>query len=92
MIVKLGDLRGLASPNTQTQVRYAIYLHGVKFTDTNYHFSDSAASAVRNLNDHEIMGRKLRVDFSNEGVSDGDGDGDNRRDRDGTVRSISYHQ
>lgn len=28
---------------------------------------DSAASAVRNLNDHEIMGRKLRVDFSNEG-------------------------
>lgn len=29
--------------------------------------ADSAASAVRNLNDHEIMGRKLRVDFSNEG-------------------------
>ena len=28
---------------------------------------DSAASAVRNLNDHEVMGRKLRVDFSNEG-------------------------
>lgn len=25
---------------------------------------DSAASAVRNLNDHEILGRKLRVDFS----------------------------
>ncbi|KAK3394153.1 hinge domain of cleavage stimulation factor subunit 2-domain-containing protein [Podospora didyma] len=33
---------------------------------------DSAASAVRNLNDHEIMGRKLRVDFSNETVSDED--------------------
>ncbi|KAH6691593.1 RNA-binding protein [Plectosphaerella plurivora] len=27
---------------------------------------DSAASAVRNLNDYETMGRKLRVDFSNE--------------------------
>ncbi|KAK4116460.1 hypothetical protein N656DRAFT_700936 [Canariomyces notabilis] len=39
---------------------------------------DSAASAVRNLNDYEIMGRKLRVDFSNESVSDEDG-----RDRDG---------
>ncbi|RKU46155.1 hypothetical protein DL546_007813 [Coniochaeta pulveracea] len=52
-----------------------------------YPDADSAASAVRNLNDHEIMGRKLRVDFSNEGVSDGDGDGDNRRDRDGTNNS-----
>lgn len=39
---------------------------------------DSAASAVRNLNDYEIMGRKLRVDFSNETVSD-----DDNRDRDG---------
>lgn len=28
--------------------------------------SDSASSAVRNLNDYEIMGRKLRVDFSHE--------------------------
>lgn len=28
--------------------------------------ADSAASAVRNLNDYETMGRKLRVDFSNE--------------------------
>ncbi|CAK7225571.1 hypothetical protein SCUCBS95973_005911 [Sporothrix curviconia] len=28
---------------------------------------DSAASAVRNLNDYDVMGRKLRVDFSNEG-------------------------
>ncbi|KAK3695012.1 hinge domain of cleavage stimulation factor subunit 2-domain-containing protein [Podospora appendiculata] len=41
---------------------------------------DSAASAVRNLNDYEIMNRKLRVDFSNETVS---GDGDDSRDRDG---------
>ncbi|RCI07883.1 hypothetical protein L249_5879 [Ophiocordyceps polyrhachis-furcata BCC 54312] len=30
------------------------------------HSLDSASSAVRNLNDHEIMGRKLRVDFSND--------------------------
>ncbi|KAI9832059.1 MAG: hypothetical protein M1838_005681 [Thelocarpon superellum] len=35
-----------------------------------YQDADSAASAVRNLNDHDIMGRKLRVDFSNEGASD----------------------
>ncbi|KAK0748248.1 hinge domain of cleavage stimulation factor subunit 2-domain-containing protein [Apiosordaria backusii] len=41
---------------------------------------DSASSAVRNLNDYEIMGRKLRVDFSNETVSDDDG-----RDRDAGV-------
>ncbi|CCD46174.1 putative rna recognition motif containing protein [Botrytis cinerea BcDW1] len=32
-----------------------------------YPDSDSAASAVRNLNDYEIMNRKLRVDFSNDG-------------------------
>jgi cleavage stimulation factor subunit 2 len=31
---------------------------------------DSAASAVRNLNDFEIMNRKLRVDFSNDGAED----------------------
>ncbi|KAF2101558.1 RNA-binding domain-containing protein, partial [Rhizodiscina lignyota] len=30
---------------------------------------DSAASAVRNLNEHELMGRKLRVDWSNDGGS-----------------------
>lgn len=45
--------------------------------------SDSAASAVRNLNDHEIMGRKLRVDFSNEGGAGGDDSGRNN-DRDNT--------
>lgn len=33
---------------------------------------DSASSAVRNLNDYEIMGRKLRVDFSNEQKSTDD--------------------
>ncbi|ATY59926.1 Nucleotide-alpha-beta plait [Cordyceps militaris] len=31
-----------------------------------YPDTDSASSAVRNLNDYEIMGRKLRVDFSHE--------------------------
>jgi cleavage stimulation factor subunit 2 len=40
-----------------------------------YPDNDSAASAVRNLNDYEIMGRKLRVDFSNEQGSGGDDDG-----------------
>ncbi|KUI66471.1 Cleavage stimulation factor subunit 2 [Cytospora mali] len=38
----------------------------------------SASSAVRNLNDHEIMGRKLRVDFSNEGGAGGNDDSGNR--------------
>ncbi|KAF2878097.1 hinge domain of cleavage stimulation factor subunit 2-domain-containing protein, partial [Massariosphaeria phaeospora] len=28
--------------------------------------ADAAASAVRNLNDYEVMGRKLRVDWSND--------------------------
>lgn len=31
--------------------------------------ADAAASAVRNLNDYEMMGRKLRVDYSNDGGS-----------------------
>ncbi|KAK2610962.1 hypothetical protein N8I77_004347 [Diaporthe amygdali] len=42
-----------------------------------YPDADSAASAVRNLNDHEIMGRKLRVDFSNEGGTGNDDSGRN---------------
>ncbi|KJZ73622.1 hypothetical protein HIM_06955 [Hirsutella minnesotensis 3608] len=45
---------------------------GFGFAD--YPDTDSASSAVRNLNDYEIMGRKLRVDFSNEQKS-GDDDG-----------------
>lgn len=32
-----------------------------------YADQETAASAVRNLDNHEIMGRKLRVDFSHEG-------------------------
>ncbi|KAF2007924.1 hypothetical protein P154DRAFT_391690, partial [Amniculicola lignicola CBS 123094] len=31
-----------------------------------YADADAAASAVRNLNDHDFMGRKLRVDWSND--------------------------
>ncbi|KOS19243.1 Cleavage stimulation factor subunit 2 [Escovopsis weberi] len=45
---------------------------GFGFAD--YPDTDSASSAVRNLNEYEIMGRKLRVDFSNEQKS---GDDDN---------------
>ncbi|KAF6814285.1 RNA recognition domain-containing protein [Colletotrichum sojae] len=48
-----------------------------------YPDNDSAASAVRNLNDYEIMGRKLRVDFSNEGGSDGNDDNHGHEQRDG---------
>jgi len=62
----------IASPfRSQTAANLSIPLH-----------PDSAASAVRNLNDHEIMGRKLRVDFSNETVGDDDG-----RDQHGGVRT-----
>ncbi|KAG5925458.1 hypothetical protein E4U53_003297 [Claviceps sorghi] len=46
---------------------------GFGFAD--YPDTDSASSAVRNLNDFEVMGRKLRVDFSNEQKS---GDEDNQ--------------
>ncbi|KAF2760113.1 RNA-binding domain-containing protein [Pseudovirgaria hyperparasitica] len=38
---------------------------------------DAASSAVRNLNDYEIQGRKLRVDWSNENGSGGGTGGDN---------------
>jgi len=37
-----------------------------EFADT-----DAAASAVRNLNNHQVMGRDLRVDFSNSSGKDG---------------------
>ncbi|KAI5466246.1 hinge domain of cleavage stimulation factor subunit 2-domain-containing protein [Mariannaea sp. PMI_226] len=47
---------------------------GFGFAD--YPDTDSASSAVRNLNDYEIMGRKLRVDFSNDQkASDDDNQG-----------------
>ncbi|POS84293.1 hypothetical protein EPUL_003925 [Erysiphe pulchra] len=39
--------------------------------------SDSASSAVRNLNDYEIMNRKLRVDFSNDGNDDDNNNSNN---------------
>lgn len=41
---------------------------------------DAAASAVRNLNEHEIMGRTLRVDYSND---NGGGKGNQNDDGDG---------
>jgi len=37
-----------------------------------YSDADQAAAAVRNLNDYELMGRKLRVDYSNDGKDDKD--------------------
>jgi cleavage stimulation factor subunit 2 len=37
-----------------------------------YSDHETAASAVRNLDNYEIMGRKLRVDFSHEGNADDD--------------------
>ncbi|KAI5777670.1 hinge domain of cleavage stimulation factor subunit 2-domain-containing protein [Geopyxis carbonaria] len=40
-----------------------------------YSDAETAASAVRNLNDYEIMGRKLRVDFSHDGASSPDDEG-----------------
>lgn len=43
---------------------------------------DCASSAVRNLNDYEIMNRKLRVDFSN----DAGGDDDNNNNNNNYVR------
>ena len=43
---------------------------------------DAAASAVRNLNEHDIMGRKLRVDWSND--NSGGGSGGNRGDGNGS--------
>ncbi|CAN8099337.1 unnamed protein product [Discula destructiva] len=46
-----------------------------------YPDSDSAASAVRNLNDHDIMGRKLRVDFSNDNNAQGSNDDSGPHDR-----------
>jgi cleavage stimulation factor subunit 2 len=35
-----------------------------------YADADQAAAAVRNLNEYELMGRKLRVDYSNDGKED----------------------
>ncbi|KAI0966255.1 hinge domain of cleavage stimulation factor subunit 2-domain-containing protein [Xylaria arbuscula] len=56
-----------------------------------YPDADSAASAVRNLNDYEIMGRKLRVDYSTEGRVDGD-DGANAPNNYGQTTNGVSHQ
>ncbi|PQE29310.1 hypothetical protein CJF30_00004358 [Rutstroemia sp. NJR-2017a BBW] len=53
-------------PDSARHVRKAMGIFC--YTADNFAFVDSAASAVRNLNDYEIMNRKLRVDFSNDGV------------------------
>lgn len=89
MTAKLEGLRDLGSQNSPITVRTLLYKQSLLFprAHADHLFPrspDSAASAVRNLNDHEIMGRKLRVDFSNETVSDDDGG----RDRDSGV----WHQ
>lgn len=46
----------------------------LEYTDT-----DAAASAVRNLNEHDIMGRTLRVDYSND---NGGGKGNQQQNQD----------
>lgn len=70
MIQRPAAPRALASPTTQTPV---CFLATTKSSNKpNLPFVDSASSAVRNLNDYEIMGRKLRVDFSNDQKSTDD--------------------
>lgn len=71
--------RDLALPTIPIQVRMHQCVHVVNETLTE-RITDSASSAVRNLNDYEIMGRKLRVDFSTDKNAD-----DNQQDQ---VRSI----
>ncbi|KAK5624580.1 hypothetical protein RRF57_000296 [Xylaria bambusicola] len=55
-----------------------------------YPDADSAASAVRNLNDHEIMGRKLRVDYSTEGRVDGDDNTNTANDYSRAANGVSH--
>lgn len=50
---------------------------------------DAAASAVRNLNDHEIMGRKLRVDWSNDNSGGG---GDNAQSNNNNSNNYAQPQ
>lgn len=84
------DPKALVSQNTQTQVRDTFSMIHPPIPSirtmplvtetvllTQPPSPDSAASAVRNLNDHEIMGRKLRVDFSNEGGASSNDDSAN---------------
>lgn len=87
--------------NTQIQVRdniLSIQILRNLFANTSPLVSiDSASSAVRNLNDHEIMGRKLRVDFSNEGGAGGNDDSGNRNndrnnDRNDNNNNNNYNQ
>jgi hypothetical protein len=75
MIAKRGDPKASALQSILIQVRgtarHVRKAMGILcYTTKNFAFIDSAASAVRNLNDYEIMNRKLRVDFSNDGGED----------------------
>jgi hypothetical protein len=70
MIERQGGQRASASQNIRTQVRSFGSLRLLRGITDNNLVIDSAASAVRNLNDYEIMNRKLRVDFSNDGGDD----------------------
>jgi len=69
MIARLVDQKDLDSQNIQTQV--IVNPHIIVTQPANIP-PDSASSAVRNLNDYEIMNRKLRVDFSNDNPEDND--------------------
>lgn len=69
MIARLVDQKDLDSQNIQTQV--IVKPHIIVTQSANIP-PDSASSAVRNLNDYEIMNRKLRVDFSNDNPEDND--------------------
>lgn len=79
MIARRDVQKDLALLNTQMPVcspsgPVQWHADAIRLPLTTYHIAslDSAASAVRNLNDYEIMGRKLRVDYSTEGRVDGD--------------------
>ena len=80
MTERLADQRVSGLQSTQTQVRDNVLMVDTRKVSQLNHLApiDSASSAVRNLNDHEIMGRKLRVDFSNEGGAGGNDDTGNR--------------
>lgn len=73
-IAKREDPRDSGSQSILIQVcdttRHVCEAIGIICYTTKLVFTDSAASAVRNLNDYEIMNRKLRVDFSNDGGED----------------------
>jgi cleavage stimulation factor subunit 2 len=54
-----------------------------------YSDADQAASAVRNLNDTELQGRKLRVDYSNDPAKD-DSNNNNNNNNSSMNRTTNY--